>query len=96
MQFLMFSLLGFSSSILEAYFKARPYILFARACLYENGSIWKAEQQNYQTDAETNADSCCKNQVHGFHLVMLTHVHLSSVVTPNYLYATEGTLDSLL
>lgn len=33
MQFLMFSLVGFSSTILEAYFKARPYILFTRACL---------------------------------------------------------------
>lgn len=42
MQFLMFSLLGFSSSILEANFKARPYILLARACLYENISTCAA------------------------------------------------------
>lgn len=38
----MFSLLGFSSSILEANFKARPYILLARACLYENISTCAA------------------------------------------------------
>lgn len=40
MQFFMLSLLGFSSTIFEAYFKARPYILFTRACLYENINTW--------------------------------------------------------
>lgn len=44
MQFLMFSLLGFSSSILEANFRARPYILLAIACLYENMSTCAAMQ----------------------------------------------------
>lgn len=40
----MFSLLGFSSTIFEAYFKARPYILFARACLYENIRTFSNEE----------------------------------------------------
>lgn len=33
MLFFQFSLLGLSSTILEAYFKALPYILLAKACL---------------------------------------------------------------
>lgn len=62
----MFSLLGFSSSIFEAYFKARPYILLARACLYENINIWKAAKQNYQMDAEPEGDTQGSSQRHIF------------------------------
>lgn len=62
----MFSLLGFSSSIFEAYFKARPYILLARACLYENIKIWKAAKQNYQMGAEPDGDAQGNSQCYIF------------------------------
>lgn len=70
----MFSLLGLSSSILEAYFKARPYILFARACLYENINICKAVKQKQHVD-ETGGASTVEHSASHLQEKRVSHFH---------------------